>query len=525
MKRVNLCDLEKVTVEVPKEFAFCLTSTQQILWLYDSILDIMENGGGGGGTFDVTIGENGNWYINGVDTGKPSRGEQGPQGEPGADGAPGPEGPQGPAGADGAQGPAGADGAPGPEGPRGPQGPAGADGAPGPEGPQGPQGEPGANGKDGAPGADGYSPTVVTETITNGTRVTITDKTGAHTFDILNGKDGGAAATPTIGENGNWYINGEDTGKPSRGEQGPKGEQGPQGEPGANGKDGAEGPRGPEGPQGPAGKDGAQGPQGDPGPQGERGPQGPAGEDGAQGPEGPQGPKGPQGPAGADGAQGERGPAGADGFSPTVVTEPITNGTRVTITDAEGPHSFDVLNGTGGGGATTPLALTGRDLYNLFQTPMFELADNGTDYARIALLSGDINVTGELEPDTGKVSLEFTTAVNQGTGNPVTYGVKYNGTDGTYPYAIRKFCSFYPGSVSEALKPLNGMTLDGIYVYKGGALGCAFKEAYNQLYASPKPDVPEKQAVLVPAGLGGDAKVAKGDTVTVKIRGHIAPAL
>ena len=184
-----------------------------------------------------------------------------------------------------------------------------------------------------------------------------------------------------------------------------------------------------------------------------------------------------------------------------------------------------MLNGTGGGGATTPLTLTGRDLYYLFQTPMFELADNGTDYARIALLSGDINVTGELEPDTGKVSLEFTTAVNQGTGNPVAYGVKYNGTDGTYPYAIRKFCTFYPGSVSEALKPLNGMTLDGIYVYKGGALGCAFKEAYNQLSAYPMPDVPEKQAVLVPAGLGGDAKVAKGDTVTVKIRGHIAPAL
>ena len=96
MKRVNLCDLEKVTVEVPKEFAFCLTSTQQILWLYDSILDIMENGGGGGGTFNVTIGDNGNWYINGTDTGKPSRGEQGPQGEPGANGKDGVEGPRGP---------------------------------------------------------------------------------------------------------------------------------------------------------------------------------------------------------------------------------------------------------------------------------------------------------------------------------------------------------------------------------------------------------------------------------------------
>ena len=40
----------------------------------------------GGGSGDVpTIGENGNWYIDGVDTGKPSRGEPGPQGEPGED--------------------------------------------------------------------------------------------------------------------------------------------------------------------------------------------------------------------------------------------------------------------------------------------------------------------------------------------------------------------------------------------------------------------------------------------------------
>ena len=121
MKRVNLCDLEKVTVEIPKQFAFCLTETQQIIWLYNELIDILENGGGGGGTFDVTIGDNGNWFINGVDTGKPSRGEQGPQGDPG---------PQGPAGADGAQGPA---------------------------------------------GADGFSPTVTTAPIEGGTRVTITD--------------------------------------------------------------------------------------------------------------------------------------------------------------------------------------------------------------------------------------------------------------------------------------------------------------------------------------------------------------
>ncbi|MBQ1437969.1 MAG: hypothetical protein IIZ07_08575 [Ruminococcus sp.] len=36
---------------------------------------------------------------------------------------------------------------------------------------------------------------------------------------------------------------------------------------------------------------------------------------------------------------------GADGFSPTVQTEPISNGTKVIITDKNGAHSFDVMNG------------------------------------------------------------------------------------------------------------------------------------------------------------------------------------
>ena len=70
-------------------------------------------------------------------------------------------------------------------------------------GPQGPQGDPGPQGPQGDPGPAGA--------------------------------DG---VTPTIGENGNWYLGDTDTGKPSRGGQGPKGdtgEQGPQGLPGPTG--------------------------------------------------------------------------------------------------------------------------------------------------------------------------------------------------------------------------------------------------------------------------------------------------
>lgn len=50
------------------------------------------------------------------------------------------------------------------------------------------------------------------------------------------GKDGADGITPTIGENGNWYLGDTDTGKTSRGETGPAGADGADGAPGADGK-------------------------------------------------------------------------------------------------------------------------------------------------------------------------------------------------------------------------------------------------------------------------------------------------
>lgn len=58
------------------------------------------------------------------------------------------------------------------------------------------------------------------------------DLRGAKGDTGTDGKDG---ITPHIGDNGNWYLGGTDTGKPSRGAAGPAG---------ADGKDGGQGPRG-----------------------------------------------------------------------------------------------------------------------------------------------------------------------------------------------------------------------------------------------------------------------------------------
>ena len=70
---------------------------------------------------------------------------------------------------------------------------------------------------------------------------------------------------------------------------------------------------------------------------------------------------------GADGQDGQDGTDGQDGVSPTVSTSAITGGTRVTITDGSGDHAFDVMNGPMGpqggqgekGDPADPLTITG----------------------------------------------------------------------------------------------------------------------------------------------------------------------
>ena len=86
--------------------------------------------------------------------------------------------------------------------------------------------------------------------ITNGVKVTLSN---GKSFDVTNGKDGndGKDGAPgkdgsvvTIGANGNWFIDGKDTGFASKGDKGDKGDPGKDGNdgaPGAPGKDGVDG--------------------------------------------------------------------------------------------------------------------------------------------------------------------------------------------------------------------------------------------------------------------------------------------
>ena len=78
------------------------------------------------------------------------------------------------------------------------------------------------------------------------------------------------------------------------------------------------------------------------------------GANGAKGDPGAKGDKGDPGEKGAPGdpgAKGDPGRAGSDGISPVVSVETISGGHRITITDAGGSQSFDVLDGASGSGS------------------------------------------------------------------------------------------------------------------------------------------------------------------------------
>lgn len=108
------------------------------------------------------------------------------------------------------------------------------------------------------------------ESVSNGVKVTLSDgKTftltngkdgkdgvnGTNGTNGTNGKDGKNGSVVTIGDNGNWFIDGKDTGKPSKGANGKDGKDGKDG---VNGTNGTNGTNGADGKDGIDGKDATQ---------------------------------------------------------------------------------------------------------------------------------------------------------------------------------------------------------------------------------------------------------------------------
>ena len=389
-------------VESQDEFTALTQATEKMNALYSEVETKLQNGD--------FVGEQGPAGPAGPEGPQGPKGEPGIQGPQGTQGPQGPKGDPGPKGDTGEQGPTGEKGDTGPAGPKGDPGPRGEQGIQGPVGPAGeigPQGPQGPSGSKGEKGTDGFSPVISVEQNSSGHRVSITDASGTKSFDVSDGAQGPAGADGArgpegpqgpIGPEGPRGPEGQKGPEGPQGEQGLRGPEGPQGPKGEQGIQGPEGPRGPEGPQGPAGPKGdtgrglsikgtystleelrasVQSPEvGDmynvgtqapysiymwdgvlldwedqgqlQGAQGPEGPQGPKGDTGEQGPKGEQGIQGLKGDTGDTGPRGPAGDKGADGIPPEVSITKITGGHTVTITDASGTETFDVMDGAQG---------------------------------------------------------------------------------------------------------------------------------------------------------------------------------
>lgn len=156
------------------------------------------------------------------------------------------------------------------------------------------------------------------------------------------GKDGTDGLTPTIGENGNWWIGDTDTGVKAAAADG---RDGADGKDGVDGKDGANGKDGIDGKDGVDGKDGTDGAQGAPGLTPSIGGNGnwwlgntdtgvrAAGMTGATGAAGATGATGATGAAGRNGTDGKDGRDGKDGVGIREVSLNDSGELIVALTD------------------------------------------------------------------------------------------------------------------------------------------------------------------------------------------------
>ena len=209
------------------------------------------------------------------------------------------------------------------------------------------------------------------------------------------GKDGENGKTPYVGDNGNWYIGADDTGKPSRGAKGDKGEKGEKGDTGAQGIQGEKGDTGAQGPQGAAGADGKTPYVGD------NGNWFVGSDDTGKPSRGEKGEPGSPGARGEPGSPGAKGDKGDPGATPNLTIGSVTtleagqNATASMGGTAESP----VLNlgiprgakgepGEGGGGTDISLGLTSASVGQIIKVKAIDESGKPTAWEAANMQSG-----------------------------------------------------------------------------------------------------------------------------------------
>ena len=267
------------------------------------------------------------------------------------------------------------------------------------------------------------------------------------------GVKGSDGVTPTIGENGDWYIGDTDTGKPSRGEKGEKGEPGSDGAPGVPGAPGTAAtisvgkvttgaagtgasvsnsgsstaavfdftiPRGAKGEKGDKGEQGAPGNPGAPGAAGQDGhspvvtasktgktttisvdetavatvvdgADGAPGKDGSPGAKGDKGETGPQGPKGDPGAAGT---PGKDGAGMDITGATVGQIAKITAVDASGVPTAWSPADMPSGGSTDAVLYTPQTLTEAQKKQARENVDAAdADFVVNGTVNSDMTVT------------------------------------------------------------------------------------------------------------------------------------
>lgn len=132
------------------------------------------------------------------------------------------------------------------------------------------------------------------------------------------------------------------------------------------------------------------------------------GQDGQPGEKGDKGDKGDTGEQGIQGIPGERGTDGTDGISPTITTSKQGKVTTLTIVDADGTHTAEILDGADGSG-------TGDMLKSTYDTNENGIVDNAELVNNHSVLS-----------DVPANAVFTDTTYTAGTGIDITNGVISN---------------------------------------------------------------------------------------------------
>lgn len=192
---------------------------------------------------EISISDNSTWVVNGEDTGKNTAGQMGPTGKRGLKGVAGDKGPIGKKGITGLQGPQGNIGVTGDKGEKGLIGKKGETGLQGEQGLQGPQGDRGKTGVHGEQGKQGLQ----------GMKGETGDQGPRGVAGTVTGEKGPIGPTGAKGETGDKGPTGSQGPQGIIGETGNKGPIGETGDPGPMGEQGPIGPQGPVGDKGPQG--------------------------------------------------------------------------------------------------------------------------------------------------------------------------------------------------------------------------------------------------------------------------------